>query len=174
MLTTNHRKEALSRSLVQAVAGRCGMICSHRDFDYGIDVTVHDVGSFPKPDGGNRYVESGFNIDIQAKCTSGATIEDDEVVYSLEVKNYHDLRATDVGTPRILVLMLVPDDDTQWLNLSEDQLIMRRCAYWLSLKGAVDITNTANIQIRIPRTNLFTADMLNDLMQKRKQGQDLT
>lgn len=174
MITINHQKESLSRSLIQAIAGRCGMICSYREFDYGIDVKVCDVivrtdraGSAHET---RRYVESGFDIAIQAKSTTQFTIEDDAIVYDLEAKNYNDLRDTDVGTPRILVLLLLPSDEGQWLNLTEDQIILRRCAYWYSVLGSPETNNNSTVRIRIPRANLFTVDALNLLMQRRKDG----
>jgi hypothetical protein len=43
MLIKSHRPESLSRAYIQAIAGRCGMNCSLRDFDYGIDVTLHEI-----------------------------------------------------------------------------------------------------------------------------------
>ena len=40
MLIRTHRQESLSRAYIQAIASRCGLNCSFREFDYGIDVTV--------------------------------------------------------------------------------------------------------------------------------------
>ena len=46
-------------SFIQAVAGRCGMSCSFRDFDYGIDMTLNDIKHYQ-----GRRVETGFKLDI--------------------------------------------------------------------------------------------------------------
>lgn len=172
MITVNHQKESLSRSLIQAVAGRCGMACSFSDFDYGIDVTVNDVSERMDNDK-RRYIESGFTIAIQAKSTTTATLEDDDVVYDVEVKNYNDLRDPNVGTPRILVLLVLHDDEREWLALTEEQLIMKRSAYWHSLKGEPPTANDSTIRIRIPRTNVFNVEALQELMGRRKDGVDL-
>jgi hypothetical protein len=66
LLTKNHRQEALSRAYIQAVAARCGMSCSFRDFDYGIDVTVHEIKRR-----GEHYAEWAVSLDIQAKSLCG-------------------------------------------------------------------------------------------------------
>lgn len=71
MLTRTHRQEAVSRAYIHAIAARAGLGCSFRDFDYGIDLSVHAIRYKNR-----RYVESGFNLDIQAKSTTTAVIMD--------------------------------------------------------------------------------------------------
>src|SRR5438093_1614359 len=105
LLTRNHRQEALSRAYIQAVAARCGMNCSFRDFDYGIDATVHEI----KRRGGH-YAESGISLDIQAKSVCGPCPQEETVPYDLNVKNYEDLRDPDNPKPRILVLLILPEE----------------------------------------------------------------
>ncbi len=172
MITVNHQKESLSRSLIQAVAGRCGMICSFGNFDYGIDMTLHDVAERTE-NGSRRYFQTGFDIDVQAKSTVSAELNEEHVVCDLEIKNYNDLRETTVGKPRILVLLVLPPDESQWLELTEDELVLRRCAYWYSLRGADETPNRQTVRIHIPRSNLFTVAALKDLMLRRKRGLDL-
>ena len=65
MLTESHIKEGLSRAYILAVAHRAGFNCSlKREFDYGIDGTFYDVKVV-----GKRHVETGYNIDFQAKAS---------------------------------------------------------------------------------------------------------
>jgi len=168
LLTLNHRQEALSRAYIHAVAGKCGLSCSFREFDYGIDVTLHEITQRD-----SRYIESGFNLDIQAKSTINAVIEDAAIKYDLDVKNYEDLREIWVGTPRILVLLALPEPENEWASFSEDQLILRRCAYWASLKGREPTTNQESIRISVPRTNRFNAESLPQIMERLRQGNDL-
>lgn len=168
MLIRTHRQESLSRAYIQAIASRCGLNCSFRDFDYGIDVTVHLIQRR-----GNRYVETGFNLDIQAKSTFGATMTNTDVLYDMEVKTYNDLRDPDVGTPRILVLLVQPEPETDWTGMTEDELMLRRCAYWLSLRGRAETTNTATIRVSIPRTNRFSIEALQGIMERVRNGEEL-
>jgi len=65
---------------------------------------------------------------------------------------------------------VLPADETQWLSLSEDELILRRCAYWLSLTGRRATTNRRSIRLRIPRSNTFTVESLPDILARSKVG----
>jgi hypothetical protein len=167
VLIRSHRQESLSRAYIQAIASRCGLNCSFREFDYGIDVTVHLI---QRRD--NRYVESGFNLDIQAKSTFGATVTDNDILYDMEVKTYNDLRDPEVGTPRILVLLVQPEIEADWTGMTETELMLRRCAYWLSLKGQGATANTSTIRVSIPRTNRFSVEALQGIMERLRNGED--
>ena len=168
MLIPAHRQEGLSRAYVHAIASRCGLGCSFREFDYGIDLSVHAIRQK-----GQRYFESGFNLDIQAKSSTRATLTPSTVMYDLEVKNYDDLRDIDVGCPRILVLLLLPEDEEDWTEQSESNLLLRRCAYWLSLRGMEPTTNTASVRITIPRANIFSINILLAIMDRIRKREPL-
>lgn len=168
MLTKNHRQESLSRAYIQAIAARAGMSCSFRDFDYGIDVTVHGILQQ-----GRRYAETGHNLDIQAKSTTAAAVTETTIQYDLDVKNYDDLRDPDVGCPRILILLILPDEETQWTEQTEDQFLLRRAAYWISLKGQEPSANNRTVRVVIPRQNLLTITALQTLMQRVRRRQPL-
>ena len=81
MLTRSHRQEGLSRAYVHTVASRCGLGASFREFDYKIDLSVHAIRQK-----GHRYVEAGFNLDIQAKSSTKAILTESAVIYDLDVK----------------------------------------------------------------------------------------
>lgn len=168
MLTRNHRQEVMCRTYVQAIAGRCGLSCSLRDFDYGIDVTLHDIRRR-----GHRYMESGFNLDIQAKSTTTPSLMATEVMYDLDVKSYDDLRDPQVGCPRILVLLILPEDENQWTEQSEDHLLVRHAAYGLSLNGWASTANQKTVRVALPRANLFSVPALETLMAKVCRGEPL-
>jgi hypothetical protein len=164
MLTENHIKEGLSRAFILAVAHRAGFNCSLREFDYGIDGTFHDVKI---RDG--RRVESGFSIDFQAKASEGCIVEAEEVIYDLEAKNHRDL-AEPAGTARILIVLALPPDPDEWLRISPDALIMKRCAWWISLRGRPPTTNRDTQRIRISRTSTLDVCSLTEMMRRVKAG----
>jgi hypothetical protein len=168
VLTRNHRQEVMSRAYVQAIAGRCGLSCSFRDFDYGIDVTLHDIRRR-----GHRHMESGFNLNIQAKSTTTRSLTATEAVYDLDVKNYDDLRDPQVGCPRILVLLVLPEDENQWTEQSEDHLLVRHAGYWHSLNGWGPRANQKTVRVALPRANLFSVQALESLMAKVRRGESL-
>ncbi|HEV3121114.1 MAG TPA: DUF4365 domain-containing protein [Isosphaeraceae bacterium] len=168
LLTQQHIQEALSKAYIQAVAGKAGLVCSFYDFDYGIDLTVSEVTHRS-----GRRLLSGFKVDIQAKSSVSARVDPTEIFYSIERKSYDDLIMTDVGTQRILVLLVLPRNEDEWFEQSEEQLLMRRCAYWLSLEGWEPTTNDARITISIPRINRLTVESLRAILETIRQGDRL-
>jgi hypothetical protein len=91
----------------------------------------------------------------------------------MEIKTYDDLRDPNVGCPRILVLLVLPEDELAWTEQSEDHLLIRKGAYWTSLKGRPTTMNTATIRVPIPRANLFSVEALNRLMDKVRKREEL-
>jgi hypothetical protein len=169
VLTRNHRQEAISRSYIQAVAGRCGMSCSFRDFDYGIDVTLHHIRRR-----GKRHYESRFKLDIQAKSTTAGQLMPEHVVYELSVTAHEDLRDPTAGTPRILVVLVLPEDEENWTSQTEEALLLRQAAYWLSLCGQPATGNRKSVQVHLPRGNLFTVASLKAILDKVSKREPLS
>jgi hypothetical protein len=108
-------------------------------------------------------------LDLQIKSTTRSNVTDTEVVYDLEVKNYDDLRESGDNCPRILVLLVLPEDEAQWLSQSPEELVLRHCAYWLSLEGFPATASTSMVRIEIPRVNVFSVDALRQMMAGLRQ-----
>jgi hypothetical protein len=161
MLTLEHRQEALSWAYLEIIAARCGFSCSSPDFDYGMDVTIHDILQHE-----GRYVESGFKLDVQLKSTTTAILTPTHVLYDLAITAYNDLRVETHGLPRILVLLVLPSEENEWTAQSEDCVELRRCAYWASLRGMKATKNKRAIRISIPRINVFSIESLRSLMDR--------
>ena len=175
MLTESHRKESLGRAYVQAIVGHTGMACAVHEYDYGIDLTVREVTvrtSSRRP-GKKRYVSSGFALDIQIKSTTEAEVDDEVVKYDLDIEAYHDLRETDVGTPRILVLLVLPDEGQDPILQNEESLRLSRCCYWASLRGAREVPNTRSRQVKLPRRNVFSVDGLRAIFDRIRRHEEL-
>lgn len=168
MITEEHIKEGLSRAYTIAVAHRAGMNYCSDTLDYGIDGTFRDVIIRE-----NRRCNGGHSIDFQLKATVDVEIGGGYIIYDLESKNFNDLRETEIGTPRILILFVMPSDSTQWLNISDSGTILKNCAWWHSLKGLPPTQNTATKRIKIPINQILTVDALHTLMNKVKQGEEL-
>lgn len=110
-------------------------------------------------------------IDAQVKCTESAGIHANHIAYPLKLKNYEELRPINVSVPRILIVVTVPDDLANWLNHSEQELAMRECGYWVSLRGMPATTNGTNVTVHLPRANQFTVAQLAAMMQRLGNGQ---
>lgn len=75
--------------------------------------------------------------------------------------------------PRILVVFTLPEDERQWLTFTEESLILRRCAYWLSLRGAPPTPNETSQTVRLSRGRTFDLDTLRDLLRKVAREEEL-
>lgn len=168
MLTEPNIKEELSNSYINTIAAINGFGCefTRKDFD-SIDVRITC----------NGYMESDStirspNLGIQLKATSSIDATDGFFPFPLPIKNYDDLRSNTLE-PRILVLLVLPDDKIHWINHSVDELIIRKCAYWLNLKGMPESTNTTNKTVNIPIDNVLSPEKLRELMVKISKEEDL-
>ena len=84
-------------------------------------------------------------------------------------RNY-DLLRDPTQTPRVLVVLDLPRDDDQWIKVTTDELILRRCAYWLSLVRAPETDNRSSVTVRIPMENVFDVKNLRLIMDRSRGG----
>ncbi|MEO5365717.1 MAG: DUF4365 domain-containing protein [Magnetococcus sp. WYHC-3] len=90
--------------------------------------------------------------------------------FPLKLKNYDDLRDARVMVPRVLVVVRVPRDLAQWAEASEEQLLLRHCGYWVSLRGEPTTDNATSMTVSVPRNQIFTVDALKVLMTRIGAG----
>nr|WP_308000292.1 DUF4365 domain-containing protein [uncultured Merdimonas sp.] len=169
-MTDGHIKEELSFAYTQAISAYAGMGCEQRRRDYGIDGSINDI---KYSNTRKRYAESGYSIDFQLKATVNAKIKNGIILYDLEIKNYKDLIETEIGTPRILILYCLPREKDEWVDVLNDELKLRKCAYWCSLRGLPDVNNKKKVRIKFPEEQRFTSEELIRLMSLVKGGADL-
>lgn len=165
-MTEEDIKEALSRSFVRLVANRAGYSCKVDERDYGIDITVAEVRRIRRP-AGNRLLETGRYVNLQLKTTCHSTVvwEEEALKYDLEVKTYNDLVDTwrDPVTPLWLVLFVLPDAAEEWLSLNDEDIILRRNAfYWKPEPGTTRTENTSRIRVSIPLASQVTLSFVHD------------
>jgi hypothetical protein len=168
MMTTGHRQEALCRAYVLAVAAQAGVTWSRPQEDYGIDLSLRSIGVLD-----NRRRDEGVQLDLQFKSTTRAAVTEKAVVYDLERGAYDDLRNAAWPCPRVLVVLVMPADEAQWLSQTTDELTLRHCAYWISLKGYPARKAKRSIRIAIPPANVFSVAGLKALMQRVRERRNL-
>ncbi len=153
----------LSYAYLHAVASHAGIACSvgsrHED-NNGIDATLTAWGPFPN---GGYLTE--VTIKVQLKATIAEPADDGEnLSYFLQgVSRYDDLRTDAVANARILVVLFLPAEAQEWLNHSPEQLVLRRCAYWQSLRCAPKTANSSGATVKLPKAQVFNPQALNDL-----------
>ena len=147
-MSPNFIQEQLSWVYVRAVVFRSGYRLNLPVVDdHGIDGTVESYSS-----GINR-------VDFQLKATTNYEVRQDSAIYDLRVENYNQLVQED-DLPRVLVLFLMPDDPSQWLTQTDEELCLRKSAYWVSLMGLPKSPNTSTVRVSVPLTNRFDQDGL--------------
>lgn len=150
----NARKDHFSRAVVRAVAATAGVAATVPEFDQdSVDIT------FAAPD---TAVAPGARLDAQLKCSQNLTAKEEGFSFPLPVKNYDDLRWP-LGSryvPRILIVVDVPADPTEWMASDPARMTLRRCAYWVSLAGREPRENTSTVTITIPREQVFDSTAL--------------
>lgn len=164
-------EESLSVSYVSAVAAKAGASLDIPSRDFGVDVGIREIVKIVDDNGNISLVPWPVAFDCQLKATKNWEDKDDKIVYAIDVNTYNKLihRQNHSITPCILVLLCLPKEEKDWLSITENELILRKCCYYYIIKG--DPTdNTSTITIRIPKENLFTPDAVNDLIEKSKKG----
>ncbi|MBM4778402.1 MAG: DUF4365 domain-containing protein [Archangiaceae bacterium] len=161
---TNDLKSEFSIAYVSAIAHAGGYFVQlpnrMRDGD-GVDIEIFQRG------GGG--VVRGPRLDLQLKATAKVP-ETDPFFIDLPLKNYTELISVDHQVPRILVVMQVPEDRADWATASPEQLVLRQCAWWLSLRGANDSQNDATQRVWVAKKNVFSMTALEAIMTKIRLG----
>lgn len=157
----NSQKEEFSYAYVYAIASAAGCICQRTTTPLdrlGVDLIITGIAKRGLPNFPILY--------IQVKCTSRDLLNENSLRYPLNIKNYEELRTNNAYPPRIIIVVTVPDRPNDWLQQTESELCLKRCAYWISLKGAAPTDNKETVTISIPRTHIFSADDLTTIMQR--------
>jgi len=169
-MNINLQKEFFSYAYVRAVAAVAGFSVEEvgRVMDNaGIDLTI----TSPREAEVVLFPQCG----AQVKCSWVINKTQNSIKYPLPVKNYNVLRNEKAlpTAPVILIVVLVPREVKDWINISEEKIIMQKCGYWASLKGMPPTENEKNVTVELPRVNLLTPDSLTQIMEKIGREEEL-
>lgn len=156
-MSPSFQQEEFSRAYVHAVAAVAGakVFPPSAPDDDSVDLSIGTRGPY-------GMVRSP-RMDVQLKSWRG-TVAGDELSFVLPAKNYEDLRHENYMVPRILVVVVVPDSPSEWISQGADELVLRRCGYWLSLRGMAETINSTSVTIKIPASNVFSVEALVQLL----------
>lgn len=164
-MDSNIQKEEFSYAYLYAVSSAAGYSFqkSSRPTDVGgIDIIISGIET--------EYYLYPPRLDIQVKSTSMNVASEAFIRYPLRLKNYNELRKSKTLTPRLLIVVLIPEHPDRWIQQSDAELCLRHCAYWMSLQEMPETSNTENVTVYIPRQQIFTVDTLKTLMQRVETG----
>ena len=161
LLPFEGREEALSKAYVHGVAAAAGYTTADYDYDRsGTDLLVQGGGDFSPM------------LALQLKATINLRLlmaADGEVFsFQLKAENYEWLRKAS-QVPRLLVVLDLPRDEAQWITITTEELVLRRCAYWLNLHGSQPVAANRPT-VHIPKSQVFDVAGLQTLMKESRNG----
>lgn len=165
-LSSQNIESELSYAYLHAVAAHAGAGCkvgSRHDDNAGIDAELTGWGPF---ENGGYLQEVSINVQLKA-TVKPPSLTNQGLGYSFSgIQQYNALRTDTVATPRILVVLFLPEQAEQWLEHSEDALTLRNCAYWVSLRGAPPSDNQGSQTVYFPKDQCFNPEGLKGLMSR--------
>jgi len=163
-LATTACMETLQVGYLHAVAAAAGCSLSQPFPDNGIDWHV----SHGAP---GHTVDDEVTIKVQLKCTYQIAPNPPGRFFSFTLDNEHlrKLARTPVSVHKILVVMLVPRSQDDWLRAGHDRLDLRHCCYWVNLAGH-PITGRHRTTVRIPTSRIFDDRALCEIMTRVGTG----
>ena len=152
------QKEQFGLAYVRAVAAVAGYGATIPAVDDdSVDLILSDKGA----EGSIRSPR----LEIQHKSTSRhELLHDDHIAFPLPIKNYEELRPTNFLVPRILIVTLLPEALGDWLAQTNEELVLRRSSYWVSLRGRGAVENEASVTVHVPLLQQFTVGALQAVM----------
>lgn len=168
MLTENLVKEEFSLAYIFAVAAAESFTTNFRRVDNdSVDATVHCNGQLSEDS-----TLFSPEINLQLKASSNLKISNNNIHFPLPIKNYNDLRLR-TANPRLLVVLCLPSDRVDWLSHTPTELVLKRCAYFLNLRGMPEVNNAASVTVQLPITNVFSPAVLRELMLRTSREEEL-
>lgn len=169
-MTIEQIKEELSNSFVGLVASYLGYKLTKPSDTGGVDYSLTKDTSYISK-GKTRFIQSGQYIDLQLKATTDrSVILDDRILkYDLEVKTYNDLvkRKEFANAPFFLILFILPEEQTNWVELNDENILLKKYAFWYTPPdGSGTTDNDSRIRISIPLANKLDFDTFNTWFNK--------
>ena len=160
-LSSTKQLEEYSIAFVHAAAACAGFAFEVRRIDDdSVDCTIRSRssnGAWLRP-----------QLDLQLKCTGAPDFgPNGDLRFPLSTKNYNDLRPStiDIRIPRLLVVVVVPAEPTDWITDGADHFALHRSGYWKSLAGSGQTSNVSSVTVDVPRVQRWTPSAITTLME---------
>ena len=161
LLQSEGREEVLSKAYAHSVAAAAGYTTAIYDFDRsGTDLLVQAGGELSPM----LALQLKATVNLNPLKTTGGEV----FSFRLKAANHEWLRKAS-QVPRLLVVLDMPKAEEDWITITTEELVLRRCAYWLNLHGASP--TTANMPtVHIPKSQVFDVAALQILMEESRKG----
>lgn len=162
----------LSYAYLHAVASHAGFLCrvaTAAEDKEGIDAVVTAHGQFL----GTWRTQVTINVQLKATTKQPADDGTHLSYFIQKIRRYDELRKDHREPVRILVVLFLPPQPADWLTCSEEQLVLKRCAYWASLRNAPASDNDSGKTVKLPKQQLLNPENLKALVARLALGTDL-
>jgi hypothetical protein len=154
---------------LHAIAWHAGFECQSatpQQDKQGIDAVVTAYGSF------QNSIKTQVTINVQLKATVETPADNGTHLsyFVKEIKRYDKLRANHCDPARIMVVLFLPKQHADWLSHSESELVLKKCAYWVSLRNAPGSDNDTGKTVKIPKNQMLNPESLKTLVTRLAQG----
>jgi hypothetical protein len=160
----NQRKEKFGEAYLRAVTTVAGFTLYRPEVD---DDSV-DWGIAAR---GTETLRRRPRVELQLKCTSADVLREEGLHFPLGLRNYEQLRESNLLVPRVLLVIRLPVELGEWLEQSEQALALRHCGYWVSLRGRAPTLNSGSITVVLPRLQVLSPEALRGMMERIDRGE---
>lgn len=112
-------------------------------------------------------------IDLQLKASNDPKhlLQDGQVAFTLRHAHHEQLIAAR-SVAKLLVVLILPPDEEQWMTHSPDSLILRRCAWWKRMTGEASVAPSPGgfVTVHLPRAQHFSPQGLRGIMERISMG----
>jgi len=67
-------------------------------------------------------------------------------------------------TKPYLFLLVLPEDEKSWVTHNIEELVIKKCMFWLDLKDLPDSDNSTSVTVKVPKEHTVSPETLNELM----------
>lgn len=160
-IPSTHVQESLSVAYVSAILAKAGyLFWPQPATEYGTDGIIQRIRKLPN----GSFRGTGDSVMLQIKACINSEERDTEIVYDMKIDAYNKLAEWEGDNPCILILCCLPRDAEQWLNHSEDMLVLKRCCYWKHITEPPS-PNKGQQRITIPRQQVFDINAVDQIFE---------
>jgi hypothetical protein len=160
LLAPTDIQDALLNVYADAIAAGAGYVTARQNFDRdGVDIQFRAGGS----------MLPSMDAQLKATINLGQPDQDGVFKFPLKKRNY-DYLILQTTVPRILIVYDMPTDQQHWMTTTNQAMILKRCAYWTSLRGLDATENKESVTVSIPEVNRFDVEALRRLMDQARSG----
>lgn len=71
--------------------------------------------------------------------------------------------------PVILALLILPENEEEWVKWSKEELVLHGKMFWLSLHGCQESDNKSSVTVTIPLSNALNDENIETLLIRAAQ-----